>query len=121
MNNIDLLEKMDMIDPKYIAEAERFSPQKLYPAKKSSFKTLYLKYAALAACLIIGIVSGFGALTGKGPIFRILGRPELSESASSFSGSAAPLFIISFVFLLLAAALIFLIIKDRKSRSDQDI
>lgn len=121
MNKNELLDKMELIDPEYIAEAERFSVQRLSAGKKNTVKRLYLECAALAACLILGIVSGYGALTGKGPIFRILGRPELSEAASSFSGSAAPLFIISFVFLLLAAALIFLIIKDRKSRSDQDI
>lgn len=120
MKNNELLDKMELIDPEYIAEAERFSAQRLSAGKKNTVKRLYLECAALAACLIIGICSGYGALTGKGPIFRVLriAGPDTSETASMFSGSAAPLFVISFVFLLVAAALVFLIIKEKKNRSN---
>ena len=119
MNN-NLLEKMNLIDPEYIEEAERFAVKKHAVRQRSVARRLYFEYAALAACLIIGICSGYSALTGNGPISRVPGiaGPETSEAASTFSESAAPLFAISFVFLLAAAALVFLIIKEKKNRSN---
>jgi hypothetical protein len=118
MKNNELLDKMELIDPEYIAEAERYSAQRLSAGKKNTVKRLYLECAALAACLIIGICSGYGALTGKGPMIPMLGivKYGASDTASSFSGSAAPLFVISFVFLLVAAALVFLIRRDSRNR-----
>ncbi len=109
---------MNLINPEYIEEAEHFAVQKPSAGKRITARRLYFEYAALAACLIIGFISGYGALTGNGPIFRILGiaGPDIPETASTFSESAAPLFIISFIFLLIAAALVFLIIREKKKR-----
>ena len=114
----DLLDKMNLIDPGYIEEAERFEAQKLSVKAKKTVKRLYFEYAALAACLIAGLATGYRALTQRNLELPLGLRQTYSESASTFAESAAPLFMISLVFLLISAALVFLIIKEKNKQSN---
>ena len=115
----DLLDKMNLIDPGYIEEAERFEAQKLSVKAKKTAKRLYFEYAALAACLIAGLATGYRALTQRTSGLPLgVVRQTYSESASTFAESATPLFMISLVFLLISAALVFLIIKEKKKQSN---
>ena len=115
----DLLDKMDLIDPGYIEAAERLEVQKHSVKARKTARRLYFEYAALAACLIAGLATGYGAVTKRGPLFSLrLVRQTYSESASTFAESAAPLFMISLVFLLISAALVFLIVREKKKQSN---
>ena len=96
-----LLEKMDLVDPGYIEEADRL------PRKKP---ILWKQWTALAACLAIAVISGIMTVLSTGS------SPQTAESAgdtaSIFSGSGVTLALMG-LSLLAAAGIAAYIIKKK--------
>ena len=101
VNGKQLLEKMDLVDPKFIEDADKL------PRRKP---IMWQAWFAAAACLALTVLSGFMLAATSGDAYIPVESP--GETASIFGG-ALPLVLLG-VSLLAAVGIIAYIFKKRR-------
>lgn len=104
MNGKQLLGKMDLIDPEFIEAADR------KPRKRP---IMWKQWTALAACLVIAVISGFIMVISPDEGMSV--AVSTSDTASLFSAGGIPLITLTGS-LLAAAASAAIIIKNKRRK-----